>query len=641
MALFVFDRVKETSTTAGTGTIVLAGAQSGYQSFAVVGNANTTYYTIADQSGANWEVGIGTYYSGNVSLSRNTILASSNSNAAVSFGSNSKDVFITYPAEDAVYLNNGVVYAGASANVAFSNITASNAVITTGAFTNATVITTPTQSTDVVNKAYVDQQVSVGITIHAAVQVATAANLASLSGGTVTYNQPNGAANGVGATLTLSVALNSIGGYTLNNTDRVLVKNETNQTTNGVYTWATGGTVLTRATDADTYGSGANQLSLNDYFYVQNGTLYRGTSWVLDAPSGTITFGTSNLTFAEFSSAQIYSAGTGLTLTDTTFKISNTAVTSSTYGGVANVGTFTVNQQGQLTAASNVAIQIANTQVTGLGTMSTQNANAVAITGGTIAINDSGLTLSNAVDSTKKATFNVGTINTNNTIAYNLPISTTANTAVTLAGLNVAQTFTVAQTIGSGITFNALGSLQLTGSASSTTNLGTSATTGLLTIGGPAQTGTMTVGQSNATQTTNIQSGATTTGNTKTINIGANGTSGSFTNITIGSANGTNTSILGNLILTGTLTSNGSTGTSGQVLTSNGTSGSAYWATSSGGGGISPYANNSNSSIFVSNNSITGNVTIAVGQNGLTISPINIPSGNSISISNGQKLVII
>jgi len=102
MALVLYDRVKETSNTAGTGTIVLAGAVTGYQSFAVVGNGNTTYYTIADQQGSNYEVGIGTYYSGNVSLARTTILASSNANAAVSFGSNTKDVFITYPAEKSV-----------------------------------------------------------------------------------------------------------------------------------------------------------------------------------------------------------------------------------------------------------------------------------------------------------------------------------------------------------------------------------------------------------------------------------------------------------------------------------------------------------------------------------------------------------
>lgn len=99
MALRLADRVKETSTTTGTGTVVLAGAATGYQSFAAIGNANTTYYTIADQSGPNWEVGIGTYYSGNVSLSRDTVLASSNSGSLTNFTTGTKDVFVTQPAE--------------------------------------------------------------------------------------------------------------------------------------------------------------------------------------------------------------------------------------------------------------------------------------------------------------------------------------------------------------------------------------------------------------------------------------------------------------------------------------------------------------------------------------------------------------
>lgn len=98
MALIVADRVKETSTTSGTGTITLAGAAAGYQSFSVIGNGNQTYYTIADQTGSNWEVGIGTYTSSGTTLSRDTVLASSNSGNKVSFGSNAKDVFVTYPA---------------------------------------------------------------------------------------------------------------------------------------------------------------------------------------------------------------------------------------------------------------------------------------------------------------------------------------------------------------------------------------------------------------------------------------------------------------------------------------------------------------------------------------------------------------
>lgn len=106
MALVVFDRVKETSNTVNTGTLVLDGAQTGYQSFAVVGNGNQTYYTIAGQTSSEWEVGIGTYYSGNSSLSRDVILASSNANATVALLSGQKDVFITYPAEKATYTNN-------------------------------------------------------------------------------------------------------------------------------------------------------------------------------------------------------------------------------------------------------------------------------------------------------------------------------------------------------------------------------------------------------------------------------------------------------------------------------------------------------------------------------------------------------
>jgi len=102
MALVLKDRVKETSTTTGTGTFTLAGAATGFQSFSVIGDGNTTYYTIVDSAAGTWEVGIGTYTSSGTTLSRDTILESSNSGSAVNFGSGSKDVFVTYPAERAV-----------------------------------------------------------------------------------------------------------------------------------------------------------------------------------------------------------------------------------------------------------------------------------------------------------------------------------------------------------------------------------------------------------------------------------------------------------------------------------------------------------------------------------------------------------
>lgn len=98
MPLVVADRVRETTTSTGTGTITLAGAASGFQSFAVIGNGNQTYYTIAASAGGAWEVGIGTYTSSGTTLSRDTVLASSNSGSLVNFGAGTKDVFVTYPA---------------------------------------------------------------------------------------------------------------------------------------------------------------------------------------------------------------------------------------------------------------------------------------------------------------------------------------------------------------------------------------------------------------------------------------------------------------------------------------------------------------------------------------------------------------
>jgi hypothetical protein len=103
MALVLKDRVKETTTTAGTGTITLAGASTGYQSFSVIGNGNTTYYAIVGST--EWEVGIGTYTSSGTTLSRDTVLESSNSGSLVNFSAGSKDVFVTYPAERSVYTN--------------------------------------------------------------------------------------------------------------------------------------------------------------------------------------------------------------------------------------------------------------------------------------------------------------------------------------------------------------------------------------------------------------------------------------------------------------------------------------------------------------------------------------------------------
>jgi hypothetical protein len=105
MAIVLKDRVKVTSGVTGTGTATLGSAATGFQTFAAIGNGNQTYYTIAAQSGDEWEVGVGTVTdtAGTFTLSRTTVFESSNAGNLVNFSAGTKDVFVTYPAERAIY----------------------------------------------------------------------------------------------------------------------------------------------------------------------------------------------------------------------------------------------------------------------------------------------------------------------------------------------------------------------------------------------------------------------------------------------------------------------------------------------------------------------------------------------------------
>ena len=264
--------------------------------------------------------------------------------------------------------------------------------LTLGGLTSVAVTQDPTSALQLATKQYVDA-VAEGLHVHAACAAATTGTLASITGGTVTYN--NGTA-GVGATLTLSVALTVLDGYTLLNGDRVLVKNEATQANNGIYTWATGGTVLTRATDFDT----AAEMASGDFTFVSNGTLYGNTGWVQTDPVTIV--GTSPVIWIQFSGSGAYTAGTGLTLTGTQFSITNTAVTAAAYGSATQVGTFTVNAQGQLTLAGNTTVTPAVGSITGLGTgvatalaVNTGSAGAFVLFNGALGTPTSG-TLTNA-----------------------------------------------------------------------------------------------------------------------------------------------------------------------------------------------------------------------------------------------------
>ena len=466
MALVLKDRVKETTTSTGTGTITLAGASGPYQAFSTIGNGNATYYAIVGQTTTEWEVGIGTYTLSGTTLSRTTVLSSSNSGSLVNFSAGTKDVFCTYPSEKAIFeepsgetlINAGpitVVGAGvtsipslpaelgkfigdvnsfaqiytlnqndgatASADfVAYNDLTTDgytyftdmgisssnytsvdyplftpnsgyvfhqggdffignqttnkDVVIFSGGVDVTDVVATfsgtdlsttlegaldvattldvggaatfgstvlldadPTLALQAATKQYVDTAVSTGLHIHTPVRVSTTANL------TATYN--NGS-SGVGATLTNSgaQAALTVDGVALSVADRVLVWQQSAQAQNGVYVVTTVGSgstnwVLTRASDADTYTPQSDTgLGGGDYFYVQAGLTGAGDSYVC-TNDGTITFGTTAITFTQFSGAITYVGGTNIDVTGQTISLTGTVAATNGGTGVNTVTT--------------------------------------------------------------------------------------------------------------------------------------------------------------------------------------------------------------------------------------------------------------------------------------------------------------
>ena len=332
MALVLKDRIKQESTTLGTGTVTLGATYDGYSSFAsFYSNGEEVYYTISNtETGVTeWEVGRGTYSSG--TLARDTVLSSTNSNNLVNFTSGIKEVFVTYPADRAVTTDDIGTIASQDAN---------NVSITGGSIA---VTANPTTDYQVATKTYVDSLVASAIHFHDAVRVESPDTAGNLN---ATYN--NGT-DGVGATLTNAgtQAALVIDGVTLNTNDRVLIYNQTDATENGVYTVTDTGSVstnwvLTRATDADSYSSStADGLDEGSYFYVTEGNTGAGESYICNTV-GPITYGTTNISFVLFSSTLNYVAGTNIDITGTTIALTGQVA-------IANGGTGASTDSGART----------------------------------------------------------------------------------------------------------------------------------------------------------------------------------------------------------------------------------------------------------------------------------------------------
>lgn len=264
----------------------------------------------------------------------------------------------------------------------FNNKAASgaNTDITSVALTSGTVSSAPSIGNDIVNKTYVDTIAVQSVHYHQAVKYELAATNVA-----VTYN--NGS-SGVGATLTNAGTLAAFApdGTIASVGDRILVyRQNSNQFQNGIYTVTTVGSgsvawVLTRATDANTYDPiSPNGLGGGDAFFITSGNTGAGETYVC-SNTGVIVFGTTAITFSQISDTQIYSAGTGLTLSGTQFSITDTG-TAGTYGSASLIPVITTNAQGQVTSvttASNPQGTVTSVAALTLGTTGTDLSSTVA-----------------------------------------------------------------------------------------------------------------------------------------------------------------------------------------------------------------------------------------------------------------------
>ena len=239
------------------------------------------------------------------------------------------------PAGTPFYANINPVQSGLTITNSTINSTTIGATSpSTAAFTSGTVSAAPSGATDLVNKQYVDY-FAAGLSWKQPVNAASTVNITSLSG------------------------LQTVDTVSLVAGNTVLVKNQTAAANNGIYVVSSG--AWTRSVGADTWDEYVGAV-----VFVISGS-QADSAWYTSAqPGGTL--GTTAINWYNFSVASTYTAGTGLTLAGTQFSITNTAVTAAAYGSATQVGTFTVNAQGQLTLAENTTVTPAVGSITGLGT---------------------------------------------------------------------------------------------------------------------------------------------------------------------------------------------------------------------------------------------------------------------------------
>jgi hypothetical protein len=533
----------------------------------------------------------------------------------------------------------------------------------TAAFTTATMTNQPVGNIDLCNKTYVDAAI-VGLSWKQPVRAATTANI-TLSGAQTIDTVP------------------------VVDGDRVLVKDQTAQADNGIYIV---GTPWTRSPDADTYDEMVSAM-----VFVESGGLAGAAFYCPIQPGGTL--GVTAITWSNFSVAGTYFAGTGLSLAANSFSITNTTVAAGSYGSGSAVGTFTVNAQGQLTAAADTNIAIAATQITS-GTIDSARLSGSysGITGvGTL----TNLTVSNPI--TGSITGNAGTATTATTAtsattatniaggaAASIPVQTGAGATSFLAVGTNGQVLTIAGGVPSYATptTGTVTSVTGTGTVSGISLSGTVTSSGSLTLGGtldlsaPPTIGnttpntgaftTLTVddnttlGSSNADTVDFVArvSSEFSPATDNAFDLGRTGhewrdlfidgtanidsliadtadiNAGTIDNTTIGTTTAAAAKVT-TLDVTSTLALNGDTGVSGYVLTSNGASAPTWQANANGLTIVDDTTTNSSFYLTFTSAS-TGNITTAnVSSTKLSFNPStgNLAVSGSLLFSSNQAAI--